>query len=148
MVYIPVLASQYLDSDLDDREFDLLSEMLRDDAAADEFVVDCYIHSQLIDLMSRRRVQSDAVGDSFAEVDVADMGVQPAGRANDWATMPYTPMRKGRPDANRASRPVWRNPAGLAAFLLIAASVLFLALWSFSRPAIVAPPPRATRRTA
>ena len=67
MVYIPVLASQYLDDDLDDREFDLLSEMLRDDAAADEFVVDCYIHSQLIDLMSRRRVQSDAVGDSFAD---------------------------------------------------------------------------------
>jgi hypothetical protein len=118
MINTPLLISQYLDDDLDDQSADLLTESLRDNASAtDDLVIASYIHSQLFDLMGQRRVQDNVANDSFMEDDFAYSERQTASRS--------------------AGRFGVRRPLGLAAALMVAASVFALAYWSLTRPVII-----------
>jgi ferric-dicitrate binding protein FerR (iron transport regulator) len=134
---ISELISQYLDDDLDDRAFDHLSELLRDNVSAtDDLVLSSYIHSQLIDLMGRRRVQGSVAGESLIDEEdgyrAARSAPALAGRAA--AGLPLHTTSK-YPKAKSAARRWWsRHPIGLAAAVMVAVSMLALGFWSLSRP--------------
>jgi hypothetical protein len=138
MENVALLISEYIDDELDDESAAVLTARLKEDATAvDDLVLTSFIHSQLIDLISQRRVQRNVVGDSFDENDVADTARRQAG----WAGRPTSLERivsEGR-QAAPVSRTHWlRNRLALAATLLIAACLFIVAYNLLSRPAIVA----------
>lgn len=140
------LISRYLDGELDDLAFDQLDAELRgSEAATRELVVSSYIHSQLVDLMSRRRVQGSVVPDSHTDGD----GEDPHEHAARWAegVMAALPLPKVSVERHELRRPNstfmvaprrFRSRLGLAAAVLIAAMLGGLGLWTLSRPVIVA----------
>jgi ferric-dicitrate binding protein FerR (iron transport regulator) len=142
---ISELISRYLDDDLDDQAFDRLSDLLRgNDSATDDLAINSYIHSQLIDLTSRRRVQGSVADDAFID----GVGANRSAQRIQWSAMVAGPatskVTSDRREAGSAATRLWfRHPMGLAAAVMIAAGVLALTYWSHSRPLIVAQLSRA-----
>jgi len=64
-----LLVSGYLDGELSDDQHDQLCQtLLSDDVCVDQFVLDSFIHSHLLDSISQRRNRSDLFAEAIASV--------------------------------------------------------------------------------
>jgi ferric-dicitrate binding protein FerR (iron transport regulator) len=135
---IQLSINDYLDGELTEHAAELLAKTLETDSAAlDQFVMDHFIHSQLLDWMDPQHIQDRAL---IGIVDADDADVEPRkwsmaggmnGRSNGLSSRRLTaPTDILRPRTMRA----W---GALAAALLIATSISVVSYVIGSRPVFV-----------